>query len=92
MSTEIDTGDYVRHLPTNEEWVVACIDGEYLYWCGWPQGRAPVSECELTSKAPASERDWLLKELAGCAAGNDHRVSHARRRIAALSGEGGETQ
>lgn len=73
---DIDTGDTVRHRPTGEEWLVAGVKDDRLYWCGWPPGRANLADCELTRKATPSERDKLLHELA------DMRDDDERRRLA----------
>lgn len=60
----IDTGDYVHHAPTGERWVVAAVDGEKLYWCGYPfGGYADLADCTLTKKATDKRRDELLIEL-----------------------------
>lgn len=55
-------GDIVRHKPSDEEWVVAYQDGEYMAWCGWPEGEARVSDCEVTKEATEAEhREWLQR-------------------------------
>lgn len=43
------TGDHVLHKPSGETWVVAFVDGDDLAWCGWPNGLARTSDCELDS-------------------------------------------
>lgn len=61
----IDVGDYVHHRPSNEDWIVAAVDGDRLYWCGWPfGGSAELSDCTLIKKATNEARDRLIKELA----------------------------
>ncbi len=47
----IDTGDIVLHGPTEERWVVACVQGDRLSWVGWPEGTALLSDCTLVEKA-----------------------------------------
>lgn len=47
----IDTGDTVLHGPTGERWVVACVQGDRLSWCGWPEGTANLADCVLVEKA-----------------------------------------
>jgi hypothetical protein len=74
----IDTADHVRHGPSGEEWVVACVRGDKLSWCGWPEGMADLSDCTLTRKAGADERAKLLHDLAAMG-GNDHRCRYARQ-------------
>lgn len=79
--TTIDTGDEVLHEPSREEWLVAAVDGDRLYWCGYPfGGSAPVSSCTLTRKATPERRDWLLKELAN-SPGSERPVILARQRL-----------
>lgn len=73
----IDTGDYVLHHPTGEQWVVACVEGEYLSWCGWPEGMAKLSDCELLEKATPESKEKLLHQLADTTS-NDHRSRFAR--------------
>lgn len=60
-------GDVVRHTPTNEKWVVACVEGNDLYWCGWLPGYAKVSDCVLVESATDDENRaalerWTAKE------------------------------
>ena len=77
----IDTGDHVRHGPTGEDWVVVCVVGDKLSWCGWPEGMADLADCTLTRKATDKERDKLLRELARIDA-SDHRCRYVQRRLA----------
>ena len=76
----IDTADHVRHIPTGEEWVVACVIGDRLSWCGWPEGTAELKDCELTRKVTPEVRDQLLRDLAGIN-GSDHRQRYAAARL-----------
>lgn len=78
---EIGTGDTVLHKPTGEIWVVACVEGKHLSWCGWPEGTALVADCELKEKASDEYREALLKNLASMK-GNDHRQRYAARLLA----------
>ena len=80
---QIDTGDIVFHRPTAETWIVACVQGNNLSYCGWPEGMADLSDCELKEKTTPEKRDQLLKELAGKSGEkeNDHRVRYARWRL-----------
>lgn len=59
----IEIGDHVRHEPTGEEWVVARISGDTLWWCGWPTGCTVLSECTLVEKASPESRAALIDEL-----------------------------
>lgn len=78
--TDIDTGDHVHHAPTGEAWIVACVRGDKLSWCGWPEGMADLSDCSLIRKATEEERLSLLHELAASSQ-NDHRARYARDRL-----------
>lgn len=61
----IDTGDYVHHGPTGEKWVVAGVEGDRLYWCGYPfGGSAELCDCTLVQKATEQQRNKLIHELA----------------------------
>lgn len=64
--TRIKTGDTVFHRPTGETWVVAFADytrGE-LAWCGWPEGLARISDCELVESCSEQESLALIQRLA----------------------------
>lgn len=78
------TGDTVLHKPTGETWLVAYTDdaNNRLAWCGWPQGLAKLSDCELIVECSAEESAALIRELAGMSSGNDPRKHWAMRRIA----------
>ena len=78
----IRTADHVKHKPTGESWVVACVQGNDLSWCGWPEGMARVSDCELIRKGTEEERLDLLKRLSEMP-GPDHRKSYAQTALAA---------
>ena len=81
-SANIDTADHVRHKPTGENWVVACVQGNRLSWCGWPEGSAELTDCELTYKATQEERNKLLHDLASMGGGrSDHRQRYAHNRL-----------
>ena len=61
----IDVCDVVHHEPTDEDWVVAAVDGDRLYWCGYPfGGSANLEDCTLVKKASDEQREKLLKQLA----------------------------
>lgn len=75
---QIDTADHVHHKPTKENWVVAAVALDRLYWCGWPfGGSALLSDCMLTKKATAEEKDKLLQELS-VMPGDEYPILHAR--------------
>jgi hypothetical protein len=59
------TGDTVKHIPSGETWTVAWADERELIPCGWPEGFANVSDCQLI-EACSDEEYWkLLNEIAG---------------------------
>ena len=61
----IDVCDVVHHAPSGENWVVACVDGDRLYWVGYPYGgSAALSDCQLVTKASDKDRQSLLEKLA----------------------------
>lgn len=70
----IDTGDFVLHRPTGEEWVVAYVRGDRLAACGWPDTLADLSDCELVKKATPEKRQEMLELLA---ASSGHRAAYA---------------
>lgn len=74
----IDTGDYIHHRPSGENWVVAyCRDGE-VCCCGWPETFAKVSDCELTHKASPEKRMNLLEQMKNS---RGSRGEHARYQL-----------
>ncbi len=65
----IRTGDTVLHKPSGEKWLVAYVQGEYLAWCGWPEGEAKLADCELV-RACTDEQHWKpVREIAASASG-----------------------
>ncbi len=76
----MDTGDVVLHHPTGEKWVVAFVKGDRLAWCGWPEGTANVSDCELITPATPEERLSLLRQMAAMQ-GPDMRKTYALDRL-----------
>ena len=79
---DIDTGDSVKHAPTGETWVVAFVEGDRLYWCGWPGGSAQLSDCTLVKKASHEYRMSLLTEMADMHDTKDARCRFAQRALA----------
>lgn len=77
----IQTGDTVLHRPTGEEWLVAFEKEGRLYWCGWPEGCADTSDCELVEKGTYDQRQALLKNMAKMS-GNDARKRYAQQVLA----------
>lgn len=76
----IDTGDYVRHCPSDESWVVAYVQGDRVAWCGWPQGEAKLSDCTLLEKATPERRLLRLAEITKMP-GDDPRKRYAVARL-----------
>lgn len=71
----------MRHRPSGEEWVVAYQDGEYMAWCGWPEGEARAADCEVIRTATDAEHLALLLSLT---TGTDKRARLARAALEAL--------
>lgn len=75
---QIDTADTVLHEPTGQTWSVAFVDGDRLFWRGWPEGSAPLSDCKLLKRATAAERHAALVEMAKS---GGVRARHAQRQL-----------
>ena len=72
----IRTGDTVFHRPSGERWLVACVRGDDLSWCGWPEGQARLADCDLIISC-TDEAHWkLVREIA--ASSQDHRGRYCR--------------
>lgn len=82
---KLDTGDHCRHIPSGEDWVVACVVGERVSWKGWPEGTAALKDCELIKKATEEERLAELKLWAQLAT-DDHRVRYAKQQLQDIKG------
>lgn len=82
----IKTGDTVIHRPTGETWVVAVVreDEDRLSWCGWPEGMANLSDCDLVESCSDEYRLALLKDMAAMRSHNDHRFRYATAELARL--------
>lgn len=78
--TAIRAGDHVHHGPTDEDWVVAYVDGRKLAWCGWPAGEARLDDCTLIKSCTDDEHVSLLKNLSQ-GRGGGKRASMARREL-----------
>lgn len=55
-------GDAVKHGPSNEEWVLARVDGDYVYPAGWPPCRAETKDCELVEAATDEEHADMVAQ------------------------------
>lgn len=82
MSCIIRAGDIVHHEPTGEDWVVAYVDGEYLAWCGWPEGEAKLSDCWLKKSCTDKEH---LKWLRDISKASGKRGDHAKRALEVIN-------
>lgn len=80
VTTKIKTGDTVLHRPSGEHWLVAGVDGDRLMWCGWPEGSANLSDCELINSCDAASELSMLHELADMSS-PDMRRRFAIRRL-----------
>lgn len=78
----ITTTDTVFHRPSRETWLVACVIGDRLMWCGWPEGQAKLSDCLLVTKATHAERLNLLQRMADMNV-DDERARYARDHLTA---------
>lgn len=63
MKQSIDTGDRVKHGPTNEIWIVAFAKDDKVVPCGWPLGYAELSDCDLIETASDEYRAKLLFDM-----------------------------
>lgn len=80
--SDIDVGDYIHHGPSGECWVVGLVEGDRLYWIGWPfGGSAKLSDCTLIEKATEESRERLLRDLAAHTS-SERPVTAAKERIA----------
>lgn len=70
-------GDVVKHEPTGEEWVVAYEDGEYMAWCGWPDGQARVADCTVVKACTDEEHLHWLTQVATSKTGRRARMAQA---------------
>ena len=87
----IDVCDVVHHEPSGENWVVACVDGDRLYWVGYPYGgSAALSDCQLVTKASDKDRQSLLEKLAELT-GFDVPTLWARARLTQRVPDAGES-
>jgi uncharacterized protein YodC (DUF2158 family) len=74
------TGDTVIHKPSGQRWIVAYVDGDYMSWCGWPDGEALASDCEVVKICSNAEHVALLEEISRAKSGR-----RSQRAIDALS-------
>lgn len=77
----IDVCDVVYHTPSDEKWVVALVEGDRLYWVGYPYGgSANLLDCQLVTKATSVERESLIEKLAALR-GDEVPTLRARARL-----------
>ncbi len=77
------TGDSVKHGPTGETWLVAYVEGDYLAWCGWPEGEAKVADCTLVRECSEEESIEILRDMANIS-GPSRRQRYAEHRLREL--------
>lgn len=81
--SEIKTGDTVLHRPTGEHWTVAYVQGKRLAWCGYPEGEADLTDCELLESCSEEERITTLRNWAKPNLRSDARGRYAYRTLVA---------
>lgn len=87
----IDVCDVVHHAPSGENWVVACVDGDRLYWFGYPfGGSAALSDCQLVHKASPVDMQKALVKLAELK-GFEVPILRARARLTQLAPDAGDS-
>lgn len=70
--------DVVQHVPTGEQWVLACDQQDrHVTWCGWPEGTALAEDCRLIKRASDKERHDMLVTWSS-KSGNDLRIRWAK--------------
>ena len=82
----IRCGDHVKHGPTGETWTVAYVEGNYLAYCGWPEGEARLADCTLVYRCIDEEHQELLERCAKLPL-PDARGRKARALLSRLNGE-----
>lgn len=63
----VNCGDAVLHRPSGEKWLVAAADRERdeIMYCGWPEGVAKLSDCDVIRRATPEASAKLHRELSG---------------------------
>lgn len=74
------TGDVIRHIPSDEEWLVADVTSTHIGCCGWPHTLAPFSDVELVKAATDEAHLKLLREMANMSS-PDPRRSYAQDQL-----------
>lgn len=77
-------GDIIFHKPTGETWVVAVVEGENVWYMGWPEGYAKAEDCILKEPASAERSKACLLDLASHERTDDQRVRIAKSQVEAL--------
>lgn len=83
MSNKYRAGDVIKHIPTDEEWLVATVDQTHIGCAGWPYTLAPFKDCILIEAASDEYHLSFLKQLASISV-PDPRRSYASDILAAL--------
>lgn len=79
-------GDTVKHLPSGEQWTLACDeDRGRVMPCGWPESEAQASDYVLLRAATDDERMEMLHRFAskvgGSSFGTSYRTSIAKEQF-----------
>jgi len=73
---KIKAGDIVKHIGTDEEWVIAAVSGKYLYPAGWPETCAKVDDCVLIESCSKGEQVKMLLSACGFDGGRGTAAFH----------------
>jgi hypothetical protein len=79
-------GDRVLHRPSGEGWLVAFADAEHddIAWAGWPDGRARLSDCDVTYRCSDAEHRQAVLMWAKSKGGDNRRAAVMQRYGAAI--------
>lgn len=77
-------GDIVRHRPSGEQWQLAYADQGKVSPCGWPEGVADESDCEVIEACSDGAHIAMLQTWADKGPSRDHRVGVCALQLAAL--------
>jgi len=79
-------GDTVLHHPSGEKWLLAYRDGDFVSWCGYPEGTARVEDCTVVKACTDEEHRQMLESWAKKGmTQNDHRRTTCLRLLEALN-------
>lgn len=81
INSAIDVGDVVKHVPTNQYWVVAYVRDDRIGRCGWPQYEDALRDCTLINKATHEQRENTLRIQAKMESEMNMLDKHRKRKI-----------